>query len=203
MPACETCGHDFPAFQSKMEKRIAEQGERIRETTAMLSEAKARATELEGRATELDAKVKELSAREEQVSIREAESAGGWALDDRGRKLARWAYEDSTEGVDAAEKPSFADWLWSETATNDPVLSSYRNQVAAPKAQGQTAPATGARPPTPPVNGSTQPPVRRTLDQINAEVRAVMSSGLPPSEKSAKLAELKGQRDQAGKGPAA
>lgn len=195
MPVCETCGHDATAIQQKMEQRIAEQGARIKETTAMLAAEKNRATELEGR-------VKEFSAREEAITIREAESAGGWSLDDRGRKLARWAYEDSTEGVDAAERPSFADWLKGEQATNDPILASYRNPVA-PAAKGQPVPPTGPRPPTPPQNGSTSPPTRKTLDQINAEVRQVMSSGIPAAEKSAKLSELKAQRDQASKAPAA
>jgi len=201
MAKCDTCGHDFENFQKTMEQRLAEQGERIRTQKAMLDQATTRATAAEAQATELDARVKELSAREEAITIREAEASGGWNFDDRARKLARWAYEDAHEAIPAEEKPSFADWLRSETATNDPVLAGYRNAVA-PAAKGQTAPA-GARPPTPPPNGSTAPPTRKTIDQINAEVKSVMASGLTPSEKSSKLNELKSQRDAAGKAPAA
>jgi len=195
MAKCDACGHDAQEIQSSMEKRIKEQSDRIREQKTMLDQAVAKSNEL-------DARVKEFSAREEAITIREAEASGGWNFDERARKLARWAYEDAHEATPAEEKPSFADWLKGEVAQADPILAGYRNAVApAPKGQGQ-APA-GARPPTPPQNGSVAPPVRRTLDQINAEVKSVMASGLTPSEKSAKLAELKAQRDQASKAPAA
>ena len=201
MPKCESCGVDAAEIkaqvQTAMETRISEQGARIKEMRTLLEETTTRATSAE-------AKVKEMSAREEAVSLREAEQAGGWTLDERGRKLARWAYDDAHEAVDVAERPTFADWLKSETAASDPVLSTYRQGATgvAPPATGK-APAPGARPPTPPPNGSVQPPVRRTLDQINAEVRTVMSSGISPAEKSSKLAELKSQRDQASKAPVA
>lgn len=202
MPTCDTCGHDASAIQAKMEKRIAEQGERIKETTAMLSEARARATELESRATELDARVKEYSQREEALSLREAETSAGWSLDDRGRKLARWAYEDAHEAVDAAERPSFSEWLKSDTAKADPVLATYRQGATASGPSKPGAPAVPPKaPPAPPVNGGTVPPTRRTLDQINAEARSIMGSNIPAAEKSAKLAELKAMRDQAATSP--
>lgn len=195
MPVCESCGHDAVAIQESLSKRIAEQGARIKETSTMLAEAKSRASELEG-------KVKELSAREEQISIREAEQAGGWALDDRGRKLARWAYEDAHEAVAAEERPSFAEWLKSEAAAADPVLGSYRGAPAVPpsaKAPGPQAAPPRQAPPAPPANGASTPPPRMTLDQINARAKEVMASPLPPAEKATKIAELKVQRDQAAK----
>lgn len=195
MPRCDTCGHDAQEIQAKLETRLAQQGERIKEMKSMLDTATVRATEL-------DAKVKEYSQREEALSLREAETVAGWTFDERGRKLARWAYEDSTEGTAPEERPSFSEWLKSEAAAGDAVLGSYRQgATAVAPVQGALKPGTnGAAPrptPTPPPNAGTQPPVRRTLDQINAEAKAVMSSGLAPAEKLAKLSELKAMRDQA------
>lgn len=200
MPKCETCGHDAQEIQASMEKRISEQGARIKEQKAMLDQATTKAAELEAR-------VKELAAREESVALREAETAGGWSMDDRGRKLARWAYEDAHESVAPEERPSFAEWLKSDAARSDTILAGYRRDegatgVAPSTGKAPAAPGASAKPPTPPPNGSTAPPVRRTLDQINAEAKAVMASSLSTSEKAAKIAELKAQRDQAAKGGA-
>ena len=195
MPACEHCQVDPTVIKAEAQKGA---DARIKEVN---DRAKAYRDELAATQSKLsttEAALVEFRQREEQVSLSAAESAAGWKLDDRGRKFARLAYADAVEAIaEGDERPTFADWLKSEAATADPILVAYRSQSSAPP----TPPAPGQKPPTPPPtpppNGnSTPPPVKLTVEQVNAKARAIMAGGGTPAEKLAAMNALRAERAQ-------
>lgn len=185
MAKCEHCSVDPAEIRAEVQ---AGADRRIKELT---DRAKLQAEELRKiseRANAAEGALKTLQAEREAGMLEAAEREAGWKLDERGRKAARWAYEDALEGMAEDQRPSFADWLKSEAAAKDPLLSSYRAPTTPPPAPGAPKPPTPAPQRTP-----DAPPAALTLEQRNARAKEIAAGPGSPADKLAALAALKAQ----------
>lgn len=186
MPACEHCQVDPAAIKAEIQRGA---DARIKELTERNAALRAEANGHAERAKSAEAKLGELQAEREALALAAVEAEAGWNFDERGRKAARWSYEETVSALPEGERPSFTDWLRSEAATGDVLLGAFR-KVEQPSSQGaQRQPA----PRLPASTGTRQvetPPVQ-TLEQRNAKAAEIMRSPLPIAEKQAALAALK------------